>query len=221
VSAFLLFALATLAPAQVAKIDETLRLANVAFEYRDFDNVIALLDPLMQPVVLVPSETQQATVRRLLGVARFVTGDTDGARREFSQLLLLEPDHKLDPTKIPPPVIEEFEELRDEMRVVLDTLIHERKKKLGALRPSIEEMFLPFGVPQYKLKHWAAGYALGTAQAVGLVLNFTGYGLLRTYYDDERRLRDDASTMMYAGLITWATAYLASVIIGNVLLPAP
>jgi hypothetical protein len=118
-------------------------------------------------------------------------------------------------------VIESFEKLREEMKPVLEVLIRERRERDGARGPERSEMFLPLGVPQFKLQQWGAGYALGGLQVVGLALNVAGWAVSASLLyptDENAPYRERGLLAMYGGLATFLIAYGASVIIGNVLL---
>lgn len=211
-------------PAQPATAPDAVRVASAAFEYRDFEKVVELLDPWVHPP-RISDEKLMVQARNLLGVSRHVLGDIPRAREEFAQLLLADPEHQLDAFKIPPQVIETFEQVRREMKAVLDPLIIQKRGRpkeeppLGARvlveAPSRWMMFLPLGAPQFALDQPVRGSIFATAQALGVALQAVSYvigdGAVRT--SDRYRTFE---RIFYAGLATAVAGYGASVILGNV-----
>jgi hypothetical protein len=211
------------AAAQPATAEDAVRIASSAFEYRDFEKVIEALDPWLHPLRIADAKLATAA-RSLLGVARHVTGDVPRAREEFSQLLMLDPDHKLDPFKIPPQVIETLEAVRLEMKPVLDKLRDERglrkvvepadQSKIVVL-PSRWVTLVPGGVPQFALDQPEWGAVLGSVQLLGLVANIGGYAIADGA-DPSAPSYDTGRIVQYVGLGTLVAGYVTSVLLGNV-----
>src|SRR5688572_10779742 len=94
---------------------DAVQLARAAFEFRDFQKVVDILEPWIRPMkILDPALKIEA--RSLAGVSLHLLGRTDGARVEFGELLLLDPKHQLDPFVVPPEVIATFEAVRKELK---------------------------------------------------------------------------------------------------------
>jgi hypothetical protein len=172
-------------PAQPMSAEDVVRRATSNFEYRDFEKVIELLEPLITTPTLPPDHPLMITAYRLLGVSRHVTGDVAGARREFSLLLQADPEHQLDRFKIPPQVIETFEALRREMKDRLDQILRERGRRPKEVPPPgtlipIEvparfEMLLPLGLPQFFLDQDGLGLLFLATQLLGVAANIAGF----------------------------------------------
>lgn len=188
---------------------EALAMAEAAFEYRDFDQVVRALDPWVHPPRIQDREAM-ITARRLLGVALHVRGDVRGAREEFAQLLLLDPDHRLDPFVIPPQIIVTFEDVKR----LLPTPPEPSPPPRAELRlPPRVLTFAPLGLPQGVLDEPALGVGLGALQAVGLALNVWAFQEAQGLPRGPERDRWVAT--QFGGLALLGVAYGASVLLGN------
>lgn len=229
---FLFFAVGAVTPAHADSAAEdpavALRIARAAFEYRDFERVIAILDPWVHPP-RISDRARMVEARELLGVSLHVTGELVRAREEFAQVLLADPEHQLDPFEIPPQVIETFEATRREMSPVLEKAVRERDppsqvdRAGGSHRivvvPNRWVAFIPGGVPQFSVGEPALGGVFACVQGLALATNITGFFLA------DGSLRGSAAfhagqTMQYAGLAGLIIAYGASVLLGNLSLDA-
>lgn len=208
--------------------DAAVRYARNAFEYRDFDKVVEVLWPWLHPPRIV--ETDLAIeARELLGISLFILGREAEAREEFSSLLLLDPDHQLDPFVVPPDVIQAFEDVKRAMEPTLRAM---RDKEPVAPRepdppPRIERQLVelphpavvavPFGVPQFALGEPAWGAFWLATQLAGLGLNAGAF-----WQADSLTVEDpDYDTwvaLQYVGLGVATLGYVGSVIQGAELL---
>lgn len=205
------------------------RYARNAFEYRDFDKVVEVLWPWLHPPRIVDTALA-VRARELLGISLFILGREAEAREEFSSMLLLDPDHALDPFLVPPDVIQAFEDVKQAMEPTLRSLrdkepvappepepMRVRREILEVPHPAV--VMLPLGAPQFVLDQptWG-GFWLG-AQLAGLGLNVASY-----WQADALRSEDpDYDTwvaLQYVGLGITAAAYVGSVIQGAELLRA-
>lgn len=208
--------------------------ARNAFEYRDFEAVLAALDPWVHPPRIV-SPKLMTEARRLLGVSLHVLGQVPQAKEEFAQLLLLDPRHQLDPVVIPPQVIASFEEVRTEMKETLNRVLAERGEKpleeaTGPTRielrvvPPRAVAFIPFGGGQFATGAPALGATFAATQAIGLGLNLTGLAL---GFDEMRKPKsssdpeqafdpaayDRALWLTVVGASLWVASYAASAVL--------
>ena len=193
--------------------------AQNAFEYRDFERVVKLLNPWLHPRrILKPDLAVRA--RRLLGVSLHVLGRVDDAKEEFAELLLLDPQHKLDPFLVPPAVIQAFENVRTAMRPTLDEILKSRGV-MPPIRPQasgppvvrIVEVpplaiaVLPGGVPQFVADEPGWGLLWAVLQVGFLTLNLVAF-------DQAGRNNDDGYTLwtglQYAGLAGFLGTWTAS-----------
>lgn len=143
---------------------QAVRLAESAFAYRDFEQVVATLWPWMHPP-LIQQPTLRIDAHRLLGVSLFVLGREAAAEAEFEALLRLDPTHQLDPFLVPPPVVQRFE------------VVRQRVAPGGppAGLPSRAALLLPFGTPQFVLGQSGQGALWGWGQLISLGLNVGAY----------------------------------------------
>lgn len=195
-------------------------LARAAFEYRDFERVVELLNPWFHPPRLIDLN-QRIEGRRLLGVSLHLLGDVKAAREEFAQLLELDPDHTLDAFITPPAVIQTFETVREQMKPALDALrsppppIPPAKTSVRTvLHPAVN--FLPFGLPQFVQDQPTWGAIWAVLQAGFWALNLVGFfqaeSFRRTPGDGYR----DWLILQYAGLAGFAGAWTASGVQGYI-----
>lgn len=164
-----------------ASVPRALAMAEAAFEYRDFEAVIATLDPWVHPP-RIQDPVAMVRARRLLGVSRHITGDERGAREEFAQLLLLDPEQRLDPFVIPPRVIVTFEDVRRQMAPQLvprprpepPDPLEAPPRIVAAPLPKVVAL-LPFGLNHVAADRSDLGIGMGTAQVVGLAASIVGF----------------------------------------------
>ncbi len=139
-----------------------------------------------------PPEADAILAWRILGIAEYHLGDRTQARAAFVQLLSEDPDYKLDPFLVPPPIVEFFEEVKREHEPQLQPL-RERKRELREQERLAEEArrrllaeerarsgpptkvlkvqeriyafnWLPFGAGQFQNGHRAKGTAIAATE---------------------------------------------------------
>lgn len=202
-------------------------MANNAFEYRDFAKVVEILRPLVHPP-RISDPALMLRARRLLGVALHIRGDIQGAREEFSLVLLQQPKDKLDPFTVPPAVIETFEAVRRQMAPALDKRT-DRTEPTGARVVKVIEVpdqtlaWIPFGYVQLFVLEDQLGWGLtwlGT-QLLGLALNIGSYiaanAIRENGFVPRNRVGafNTAVGLMYAGAGVFAASYIGNVVQGN------
>jgi hypothetical protein len=162
------------APLEAAPTDEAraLSLAASAFEYRDFRRVVEILEPWVKPPRIVdPGRRKEA--HRLLGISHHILGNRERAEEELSQLLLADPEHKLDPFVVPPAVIETFDRVRERMRPLLDDLARQNPKAPPKKLPGLALSSPIFAYAPFGLSHFLALDA--PSGAVWLSLRWWGW----------------------------------------------
>lgn len=92
-----------------------LKQAKETYDFGDYAKAIKLLEPLLYPSSQFSEEEDEALAHKLLGASYFLTGDRDGARREFEAFLQLRPDESLDLFKFPPEMRALFDGVRREI----------------------------------------------------------------------------------------------------------
>ena len=89
--------------------------AERTFQFQEYEKAAKELQNLLYPNLLLEDLTQIRTARELLGASLWFLGDLDGAKQEWTSLLIGWPEHELDPFYYPPDMIALFEELREEL----------------------------------------------------------------------------------------------------------
>ncbi len=209
----------------VTNEQHSLALARAAFEYRDFEKVVSTLYDWVHPP-RIQNRENMVEARRLLGVSLHVQGDIPSAREEFAQLLLLDPNQKLDPFIHPPDIVATLEDVRRQLAPKL------RQRKPIIPPPPVSEIrtvphaaisWLPLGVPQFVLREEMVGVLLCSAQLLGLSINIAGYlqgrALQQRPLSTEPQIiesREDSRSVwlvtQYGGIALFGLAYGTSVI---------
>ena len=101
------------------------------FDFGECTQAIDSLSPLAVPGKL-QDEREQLDVHRMLGICYALADKEDDAKREFSSLVLIDPDFTPDPSLTPPKAVEIFEKQRDAMKVRLDELKRARDRAKAA-----------------------------------------------------------------------------------------
>jgi tetratricopeptide (TPR) repeat protein len=107
-----LFALAAPAPEAVLKgaIDD--------FEFGEHAQAAEKLRTILEPIAL-ESRENVIVARQYLGACYYLLGDKQKARNQFSMLLALDPQHRLDPAVFSPALVKLFEQVRAETGLAL------------------------------------------------------------------------------------------------------
>ncbi len=202
------------------------RLAENAFQFRDFATVVATLDPWLHPPRILDRDLL-ITARKLMGVALAGLEREDEAKEEFGQLLLIDPEHELDPFVIPPNIIAVFQGVREEMKDTLDRLTG--KTEPDQVEPPVKEvvrveivtlppkwmMALPGGTPQFTLEQFGWGTLWLSVQVIGLVMNIVAYRALAPVGTPTESGRFYSLTaVQYSGLALFLGGWTASAIQG-------
>jgi Tetratricopeptide repeat len=127
-----------------------------------------------------------------LGVCRYETGDTPGAKREFEQALSLDPSSRIDPLIVTDPTaIQVFNDTKLDVKQRIEAeAARKRRADLAKLRASLIGFeqhsfalnFAPFGFGQFQNKDTAKGIFFATTEGLALGTSVVVYGyLLNTY----------------------------------------
>lgn len=214
------------AQAEAEDANHAVRLAENAFQFRDFATVVATLDPWLHPPRIL-DKTLLITARRLMGVALAGLEREEEAKEEFGQLLLLDPTHELDPFVIPPNIIAVFQGVREEMKDTLDRLtgktepdevntpVKEVVRVEIATMPPRWMMALPGGMPQFTLGESGWGTLWLALQVLGAVMNVVAYrALLPTRTETSPGRYYGLLTVMYSGVAIFGGSWVASTLFG-------
>lgn len=211
-----------------------LSLATSAFEYRDFKRVVEILEPWVKPPRIVdPGRRKEA--HRLLGVSHHILGNKERAEEELSQLLLADPEHRLDPFVVPPAVIETFDRVRERMRPLLEDLARQNPKTTPKKLPGLALSSPLFAYAPFGLSHFLAldapewGAVWLSLEVVGLAGNILGF-VLASSLPEPRLIREEpfndpgdkaayerATALQFGGAALFAAAWIASGVHGHML----
>jgi tetratricopeptide (TPR) repeat protein len=205
------------------------KLARARAEYQrgQYAQVVQTLEPEVQKL-LITERDELVEARYLLAVAYFYLERREEARREFVNLLYLDPDHSLDPAIESPDVYAFFETVKKDLGDQLEQLRRQKQKEAEERgRPSRERLiertirepasaighFVPLGYGQFRNGQTGKGVFFLTSQALtggaSLAL-FTyqavTYGIPSTY--SEPGDRDRLRTLQFVQIGTGA-AFLA------------
>ena len=178
---------------------QTLSRARNSLRYGKYGDAIDDLLELLYPLRLDRRE-DAIEAREMLGVCYFYVGDKDNARSEFVELLKIAPSHRLDPLVHPPPLVEFFDAIRNEIdeelaRIRKERLAAEQERKRKeqeakargktkvekiyfdrhSKRNSLALCFVPFGVGQFQNGENGKGAAFLAGELTLLGLNIATY----------------------------------------------
>jgi len=167
--------------------------AKSAYRGGQYTRALPLFNALLYPPPPKLARTEDlADAYLALGVCRYETGDTPGAKREFDQALSFNSDVRIDPLIVSDQTaIDVFNSTRldREQRTAAEA---ERKRKadLRKLRDSIIGFeshplylnFVPFGVGQFQNKDDAKGAFFAAAEGVTLITSVSIWGYLVNQY---------------------------------------
>ncbi len=197
---------------------EQFELGRNAFHYQDYERVIVLLTPLLEPEPTLPAKEQVQQAREWLGASFWWKGDKVQFRQQYTKLLQEDPDFRLDPFFYPPEMVQELEDLRKqliELKVITLTRPDPVEPKL-VIRRTVKlndpwVNLLPFGGGQLVQHRWGKGAFFMSSQL--LCLGANGGSWLYMYLENPTgNARVAALSTMYAGIGTFAALYIWGVI---------
>jgi hypothetical protein len=187
----LLLVLALAAPAELKR-------ARDRFEFGAWADAAGTLRQLVSSGKPL-AEADALDAYRMLGIAEYHLGDLAQARAAFVNLLSYDPEYKLDPFLVPPPIVELFDQVKRENEAALaplreqrralkeqERLAEEAKRRLLAEEQArsgpptklvrVQErlyMFnwMPFGAGQFQNGDRGKGVALASGQIVAGAVN--------------------------------------------------
>ncbi|MBN2493980.1 MAG: hypothetical protein JXR96_05260 [Deltaproteobacteria bacterium] len=232
-------ALALAPPARADSVQERFAAAKLQFEYKNFEQAVEALGPLLSPTVLLTREEDIVEAREMLGLALFYLGKEAAARDEFVELLYLRPGHRLDAFLVPPPAVQFFEAIRNEpaMKEKLDQIERERREAAERARQAEKPpteirriylhretevhhralAFMPFGIGQFQNHHDVKGHVLLWSELALLA----GYGscvitLLALRDDNYDFEKTELAQGAYVGQFVFGGLFLGAVVYGIV-----
>jgi hypothetical protein len=113
VTAHLLLSLALALPATDSP-EQNFKSAIEEFEFGEHAAAAQKLRSILEPVQLANPE-DVIVARQYLGACEHLLDNLDAAKKEFTRLLALDPDHRLDPEVFSPAVVQFFEKVRSEL----------------------------------------------------------------------------------------------------------
>jgi hypothetical protein len=190
------------APPKGVKGKIPLKAAKDSFKKGDCTGVVSLLGQrdLAQDL---NDESQFVETYEMLGVCYFKTGDTQNALNEFTNLLFLRPEHELDPFVTPPPLLEAFNKLKDDMKAKSKELeiakekVNDKplivEKEITYRRVSLLTAFVPFGVGQFENGQRTKGIVIAASEAALLGANIGFYWWKRSLVSPDGLVGADSS----------------------------
>jgi len=194
--------------------DEDFELARNAFDYQDYEKVIKLLDPLLNPEPKLTAKEKVLQAREWLGAASWWRKDRAAFKQQFTRLLEQESAFELDSFYYPPNMVAEFKALKQQLidlKVIVveaqpdrDTLTVVIEKTYERHHPAIN--FVPLGGGQFAAGETAKGLFFLSAEVLMLTAN-VGSWLYMYNAQPGPELRTAATWTMYGSLIALAGLY--------------
>lgn len=169
---------------QAATPEEELVDAENTFRFQDYKAAESLLRKLLYPEIRLTHPDHVIKAREYLGACYFWLKDYKRMEEEFTALLTIAPNHKLDPFYYPPSLIERFETLRKRLIELHIISLEEPKPKEEAkcereektiIRRSRIVSFLPFGIGHFQNEDTVKGALFLTGELLTLGLNIGSY----------------------------------------------
>ncbi len=203
-----------------------------AYEYGDYKTAIQLAKSALMHDLLPEQEKEMLM---LLGLCQYLQKQYSKAKQTFEQLLLKDPDYKLDPLYVPPQIIDFFDDLRKQMepqlrpireRIARQKREQERKKPKKAIEVKVVRNmralnFLPFGVGQFQNHQYIKGYIILGAEAAALVLNIASYITVKAlagadgkYTEEDARMAKAFQIVQYSAAATFAALWIYGTVDG-------
>ena len=149
---------------------------------------------------------------RLLGSSYVAVGNTESAKKQFKNMLELEPDSELDPILVSPKIVAVFQEARRELEAeqavskpeTLSTKLAPQEPNRNVwLAPAMKSLIVP-GLGQFQNGHQGKAYLFLSSEIVslaGLLVSQVKFEEARTAYTGN----DDPSKMevLYNNYNTW------------------
>ncbi len=171
--------------------EATLKSAIEDFGFGEHAKASAKLGQVLSPIQLKSME-DVILARQYLGACYHLTGDLEGAKREFSMLLALDSAHRLDPEVFSPALVRFFEKVRDDAGLGSKPRPPRKKKppvpkvvvtpEPDQAKHSAAFAIIPFGVGQFMNEHPVRGALFAVAE-IGLftaaAVTFAGFENLK------------------------------------------
>lgn len=189
-------------------------LARNAFDYQDYEKVIRLLDPLLNPEPKLPAKEMVLQAREWLGASRWWRNDKAAFKQQFTRLLQQDSAFELDSFYYPPDMIAAFKALKKQL-IDLKLIVVEAPLDKDPVKVVIEKTyeaphpiinFIPFGGGQFAGGETAKGLFFLSSEALMLTAN-VGSWLYMYNAKPGPELRTAATWTMYGSLIAFAGLY--------------
>lgn len=193
-------------------------LAKNAFYYQDYDKVVELLDPLLNPEPSLPSVELVLQAREWLAASLWWKGDKMGFKQQFTKLLQATAAFELDAFYYPPEMVTEFEELKAalaELKIIkTDKPTKPRTKvvyeKTFETRSAVLN-WVPFGAGQYANGKKVKGSLFLAGELILVGANIGSWAYM--YYNNPTGgSRTAATWVMYGSLAALAGVYVWGVV---------
>lgn len=168
--------------------EDALKRANRAYTFGDYEGAVQVLTPVVEPEMEIRGLSEQVRAFELLGLSHWYLGQNDASKRYFRRMILVNPDKELDPRLVPPPIIEFYEDLRQdlaedikrseaELRKRIEEEERQRRERNALIKEvtykenSLVVALLPFGVGQFQNGDETLGWIFLTAEVAAITLS--------------------------------------------------
>ncbi len=203
----------------------SLKQASFWFEKRNCTHVIQILNEKKLTEEL-EDESQFVQRYHMLGVCYFQLGNKKNAETEFNELLFIQPNFELDPFITPPPLLDLFNQLKNNIKAKSQELELAKEKAID--KPQINESrtiykknsiipaFAPFGLGQFQNGETTKGIILAATQISMLSGNIGFYWWKRSFNNtpgtnSTLEQYNLAQTLQFAALGVFLAVYIYSV----------
>ena len=169
---------------------DDLRYSEDAFVYGDYKDVIKTCEVLLYPESKLETKEDEIRALELLGVSHGILNEDKIAKDVFLTLLLLKPNHELNPLVIPPRIIKIFEEVKSDNKTQLDKIRQQQKVEIVSEKTIYVELvrtensrminLFPFGVGQFQNDDMEMGVFFLVFEALALGTNIFSYSMVES-----------------------------------------
>lgn len=210
--------------------DDILKKGIYFFEHGDYKQSISILNRVLKNN-LARDEKELVECYKYLGAAYFYIEDMRLADANFRQLLLIDPEFKLDPFLFPPSMVLFFDRIRNEISTKKSGGESESSGRGISDYPYRYRLYvnlLPFGAPQFANNQEIKGSSVLVLQVVTLTANIFSYWQVNSMVDRHGYVKDQETahraniykTVQISSLVAFGVVYLYSAIDGFVSMSA-
>lgn len=199
---------------------ETMEAAEREFRYQNYEAVVELLTPLLEPTPQLPTREEVLRAREMLGSSQWWMGRKGPFKQQFTLILQEDAAYELDSFYFPPGMVGDFQDLKQQLLELgiiqvevapelppREILVVERTR----IQRNSTVNLVPFGVGQFVNGQTGKGVFFLTSELVMLGVN-TGSWVYMATASPTGASRDWAIGAMYSGVGLFAALVIWGIV---------